>query len=598
MLKRVGAWLALTAPVCLLLPALSGDIEGSSDAIRLWSGLTLRLADGPLAPLSAMVVQAASWLPMGPVSWRVELAFLGVTGLASLALYATGKRLARHAGVGNDALAMLVGLAVASLALGNPIMLAATASGDGRTLAVLLFCVVMERVSFALSVGGEASGTSETSTEQCRSALGTVAFVVGLLLMEFPLWGALALPGLVLVWRAPTTTRTSGQHRGWVLMGGLGLAPGVYGALRWAPESGYGPGLTVPVLESEKILEGFLAMPAPWLCGLVFIGAGGTAWRLAKWDLWGPFLAWWAAAGTLVAAPGLPAEVRLQGLSLLVLATAPLVVLPVAHLIRIGRGQSSALGWAVVAGLCAVGAAQMHRFAGDRELRFRSRQDLLAESTVARLPPRSVVLLSSVQSRALLLAARVEAGLRPDLVLVDRARLRNYGYLRSVLSRTSALRSVLSTTLLDGTLSLPHLQSLAGVHGVALELLEADVPELFDGVRPSGLLYEVLAGGATGVDVRSRGAQRTAMFARLYRDLAQRTLAPETGLWFARQHRVNALHAMAMGQHGLARDALSNGARIQPADKRFADMQVYLADRAGATRLDIAPLIDFKRQEP
>lgn len=548
-------------------------------AERMAEGLWMTPALGPLSPLSMVLVQACTVLPLGPMGLRVSVAFSLVLALCALGVYRIALRLLRGIELVHDVVVVPLAVFVAWLTLGTTPLWSAGAATDTRAVPLCLGVFVLERLTNALSRGAL----------RPQSVLSGAAFLLGALCMEAPLWAAVvalaALPSLRVL--APQAL----ERRRAIVGLAIGLMLGVPVLVRASLGTGdYAPAWSLSV-DPLGLDPAALLAPFPFVLllggglGLVLaVREGGRALRACLPVAGLGFVAlvgvlFWPAGDGLLAL-FIPA---------LVLTCGALCVVPLGLLLRSKEGQPRPVEVLVVLSLCVLSFLHLQRSSA-RALTTRDfAADAWMEASLAALPSDALLLLSARENALLVRAAAGVAAPRPDLLVVATPAVERAAHVDRVLARQPALRPLVSTLLLEGTLSLPELQSLAGRVPLAMDLQQADVVRLSEALRPAVAFYEVLPGGVTQEDLRSGGEARAAVYERLYAEHLPRGPLRRHLLSV---HRTDALHAMALGGHNIAQASIGLGLLLAKDNADFMNLRRFLADHMDERRLDISELVD------
>ncbi len=276
-----------------------------------------------------------------------------------------------------------------------------------------------------------------------------------------------------------------------------------------------------------------------------------------------------------------------------------------------GVGTKASGPWArrlsmgVAAVVLVLGLAQTHNSAAKASLKGFTATDDLDDSLRRTLPPRAVVLAHAPQTVFLYWGGQGEDGLRPDVTLVPIPFVTYPGMADALVKRHPELRQVLSAHLLNGQLPHAELQTLAAQRPVLIEMDVRVPPSLYATMVPSGLYFQVLAGGATDTDERIAARQQRAHYRRLYERLDKRLathrlrtqrmepLTRDRLLW---HHFNDALYYMGFGDRSSARIALRMAKRLQPLAQPLDAMQAAVNDTEQKGPIDVTPFIQAIRQ--
>ena len=240
-------------------------------------------------------------------------------------------------------------------------------------------------------------------------------------------------------------------------------------------------------------------------------------------------------------------------------------------LLGIGKqGRPRLLAQVLAFSALLLGPAQVYRSADRASLARFHAPDAFDEELLRRLPSRGVVVAYDPQTIFRLYGAMAEEQVRPDVTMVPMAFLDYPGFAKTLDTAHPELRELLRGQLYFGKLAQPHLQSLAMQRPLLLELDLRIDPALFSTMVPHGLLYEVLADGATDSDVREALGEQAAAYRRLYDGVARNLSDAETRHRLLWRHFNDSLFFATTGHRDAARSSVQAALAINPLEQHAA----------------------------
>ncbi|MFW5920712.1 MAG: DUF2723 domain-containing protein, partial [Polyangiales bacterium] len=574
------------------------------------AAVSLGISHPPGHPLAALVGQAFTWIPLGPLSLRVALGSAFMVGLASGLLYAAIERTVAVAGVRWARMSVPLALSATWLVALSWGWWFQAVRPEVYALQAALVMLVVERVS-ALEARWPAADVRP---------LYVASFALGLALANHHFLALLTLPAM-----APTLARVARDVgvRSLLRCGGAvaaGLATYVYLPVRAAADPWLELGDPTTAerfvwVVSAETFQKSASGEAPQPLWERFADVGVHAVTDLHW------------ATPLVALAGLYALLRVPGSRRLGLLWGLLLAVFVAARSWLGfvRSNPDALGYLMPAygALAALGAAFVAgvlRFLGAADVtRARWIPTVLAVATLGvvawqiprsaersslasftatdafdtplrrELPPRAVVIAHAPQTIFRYWGGEAAEHIRPDVTLVPVPMLPYPGMTDGLVERDPALAPVLRGYFLEGELRLPDLQSLAAERPVLVELDPRVAPELHETLVPSDLYHEVLADGATEGDEQLGAESQWRAWRELYALLGPGPYEPGTRDRLLWTHFNHALYFASFGDRDDALRAVRMALRINPEERRVRALRRAL--KKGEGPIDVRPFL-------
>lgn len=256
---------------------------------------------------------------------------------------------------------------------------------------------------------------------------------------------------------------------------------------------------------------------------------------------------------------------------------------------RAGKESRSAIVIGLLAGL--FGLAQLRHGAEEASLASFHSTDDFDEPRVRALPTRAVVVSFLPQTIFRHWGTDAVDRTRPDVTLVPVPFLAYPGVADALRRREPDLRGVLGSFIVEGELRAPELQSLAARRPVEVEL-DVRVPlTLYDTLAPRGLFHEVVDGGATASDVREAAALRLETMGDLEAALGREVREPETTarlLWIL---YTDALYFGGVGALEPARVTVARALELAPASPELLGLRAALAAETRERPIDVRPFM-------
>ena len=204
------------------------------------------------------------------------------------------------------------------------------------------------------------------------------------------------------------------------------------------------------------------------------------------------------------------------------------------------------------------------------------------------LPPRSIVLVHNPQTIFRFWGGEAEENNRPDVTMIPLPLLTYPSLVDRFVRDEPELTPLLRSYVLDGTLSVPELQSLAALRPVYVEMDVRVTQDMMDLLVPEQLYHRVLTANTTDTD-EARAMHRHAT---LWGDLYQRIGRPiedHTRTQLIWRHYTDSLYFAAVGDTNAALRTVAAGLALNPHARELQMMQEALKAATPGERIDVTP---------
>ncbi|MBN1652697.1 MAG: DUF2723 domain-containing protein [Deltaproteobacteria bacterium] len=605
-IRRLFMALAISIPFLCYLATASAYGYWLDSREFIAASIGLGIAHPPGQPLTALVGRIFAMLPIGPLSLRIALASAAMASIASLALFCAIETTLRSMAVERRWVVLPMALGVSLFVTGSYGWWFQAVRPEVYALQAALTCVILERL-----VALEAAWP----TKDFRP-LVTSAFVLGLALANHHLLAILLLPVI-----APTLIRAM-RSRIWraytlaVVALLLGLSVYLYLPLRAAahPMPNLGEpvsierffwvvsaqafqkntGSGVPLSLSERHLD-VLALLFEDLHIYCIIALPGLYAMLRTSGVRRLGLIWMVVLCLSVVIRAYLGFVRsnpdAQGYLLPAYAAiGALFAAFFAALVKPQKGVDHAPGRgavAIAAVVVLLGLAQIYNHASKADLSGFTAIDDVDDLIRREAPAKSVILLHAPQTIFVAWGGEAEDCLRPDVTIVPVPFLTYPGMVDNLIAREPELRDLLRGYLLNGEFLQPELESLAAKRPLFVEMDVRVAPSLYQSMVPSGLNYEVIAGGATDADERIAAAAQNEIYKELYERIRTQRFEQNTKNFLLWRHFTDSLYYMGFGDRKSAKKALYLAKTLQATAKPLSEMEELLGNSDEKGPIDV-----------
>ncbi|MBW2402733.1 MAG: DUF2723 domain-containing protein [Deltaproteobacteria bacterium] len=562
----------------------------------------------PGHPLAAIVLGAANLAPIGALSFRVALVCALLGAVAAVALFFAFEHTLKVGGMIRDSLRFPLALAATWWVVGTQAWWFQAVRPEVYALQAALLCIAMERL-LRVSLSGPNGDVRP---------LYHAALALGLALSNHHYLAVLAVvPSL---WLLVGVWRTSGWRPFAWSAGFLsaGLVTYLYLPLRALREpflnlgnpSTAGRFLWVVTAEAfQKSLS--LDAVAPFgerfsdvllvtgedLHVLTLVAALLGAYFMLRvrasrkfgffWlTVWAAFALGRAVLGFVSGNPDALAYLMLSYAALAILAVFAIGVL----LSALAEALPNRPRLAPVLGaiLALMASSQFVRSSGASSLADFVDTDVFDDGLRRSLPPRSVVLVHNPQTIFRFWGGEAEENNRPDVTMIPLPLLTYPSLVDRFVTDEPELTPLLRSYVLDGTLSVPELQSLAALRPVYVEMDVRVTQDMMDLLVPEQLYHRVLTANTTDTDE----ARAMHTHATLWGDLYQRIGRPienHTRTQLIWRHYTDSLYFAAVGDTNAALRTVAAGLVLNPHARELQMMQEALKAATPGEPIDVTP---------
>lgn len=577
------------------------------------AAVDLDIAHPPGHPLAALLGRLFAYLPFGPIPFRVALTQAACAAIATGFFVRAFDTTVRALGVLDGRVSLALAVAGAWLFAGSPGVWLQAVRPEVYALQTMLLAIALERI-----VHLEASWPTHDIKPLYVASL---AFGLGLANHHF--MGLLVLPAF-----APTLARVFRARGGRsLLLAGLAVGIGLLAYAYLPVRASTSPPIdlghptsfdrffwvvsarayqSTHAIESDPLAIRMIDVVVQLaenlhILPLLLSLAGGYAIartpgaRRIGW-VWGAtFVVGMLGRGWLGFVRGNPDAVGYLGP--VIASGAALVTAFVGAVVSL-VGQPAKVNAPVprsVVALCLValllGLAQLRYGATHASLaRFHATDDF-DELRHRSVPTRAVLALTVPQTVFRHWGIDASDRVRPDISLFPRPFLTYPGVAEAIAARHPHLTSLTRSTLVEGEMLAPELQSLAARRPVMVEMDVVVGLDLFDTLAPRGALYEVVDGGASARDVIEAAAGRHASLEALTLALGSNLDDRETQAQLLWVHYGDALYFAQMGALGPARISTERALALSPASRELLALRAALlaSPEDAHTPIDVRP---------
>ncbi len=562
----------------------------------------------PGHPLAAIVLGAAHLAPIGALSFRIALVCALLGALAAVALCFAFESTLKVGGVIRESLRFPLALAATWWVVGTQAWWFQAVRPEVYALQAALLCIAMERL-LRVSLSGP---------EGDVRPLYQSALALGLALANHHYLAALAVvPSL---WLLVGIWRTWGwRPLAWSAgFAGTGLLAYLYlplralrepflnlgdpsspGRLLWvvtaqafqksvSPDAGVPFGdrfATVLITTGEQLHIATLLVA---LLGAYFMlrVKSSRKYGLFWLTLWLVYTLGRAAMGFVRGNPDALAYFMLSYASLALLAVFAVGVLLSALAEAVPSRPTLAPALATVLALAA--SFQFVRSSESSTLANFVDTDVFDDGLRRSLPPRSVVLAHNPQTIFRFWGGEAEEQNRPDVTMIPLPLLTYPKLVDRLLRNEPELTPLLRSYVLDGTLSVAELQSLAALRPVYVEMDVRVTQDMMELLVPEHLYHRVLTADMTETDE----ARAMHSHAALWGDLYQRIKHPiqeHTKTQLLWRHYTDSLYFAGVGDTNAALRTVGAGLVLNPHARELLLMQDALKAATPGEPVDVTP---------
>lgn len=600
---RLPSALAGLVPLLVYLLTASGHGFWLDSAEFTAAALELDIAHPPGHPLFCLWSLPFTWLPVGPLPFRVALAGAVAAALALACTHVAIARSLQKLGLTNVHAQGLLALAACWTLAGAYGFWFQAVRAEVYALEAMLVCCALERIS-AIEY--------DAAMPDPRPFYGA-CLALGFGLANHHLIAVLALPPLGYALLRLLRAHGARVLLGSLVAGALGLVCYLYLPLRaatlppmdlghpvrWADFAWVvraqvyarhiGTGALQPLDERFAdlvilLIENF----TPFVLPLALLGAYALLRTRATWPL--SYL-WLSTALISLCGRAFLNPVRdnpdvlgymMPGFAALLALAAVGVAAPFT---AAREGASRAVLLSACGLLALLGLGQFVREADRASLRSFHASDDFDDLRRRALPTRALVVWTTPDAAFRHWEGEAVEQLRADVTMLPLPFL-GYGSTEQViLARAPTLAPLLESYARDGRLSVARLQELARERPVYVELDTAAALPLLPFVVPDGLLYRVLPQKPSARDLQDASVARRRTDLQLHTRVDRDAREPETRRQLLWTHYIEALYFAWHGALPQAREATSAGLALAPQTRELLLLDEALRSATGALEL-------------
>ncbi|NOQ84333.1 MAG: DUF2723 domain-containing protein [Myxococcales bacterium] len=562
----------------------------------------------PGHPLASIVLGAANLAPIGALSFRVALVCALLGAVAAVALFFAFEHTLKVGGMIRDSLRFPLALAATWWVVGTQAWWFQAVRPEVYALQAALLCIAMERL-LRVSLSGPNGDVRP---------LYHAALALGLALSNHHYLAVLAVvPSLWLlvgVWRTwgwrPFAWSAGFLSAGLVTYLYLPLRalqepflnlgnPSTAGRFLWvvtaeAFQKSLSPDAVAPFGErfSDVLLvtgeDLHVVTLVAALLGAYFMlrVRASRKFGLFWLTVWAAFALGRAVLGFVSGNPDALAYLMLSYAALAILAVFAIGVLlsALAEALPNRPRLAPALG----AILALMASSQFVRSSGASSLADFVDTDVFDDGLRRSLPPRSIVLVHNPQTIFRFWGGEAEENNRPDVTMIPLPLLTYPSLVDRFVTDEPELTPLLRSYVLDGSLSVPELQSLAALRPVYVEMDVRVTQDMMDLLVPEQLYHRVLTANTTDTDE----ARAMHTHATLWGDLYQRIGRPienHTRTQLIWRHYTDSLYFAAVGDTNAALRTVAAGLALNPHARELQMMQEALKAATPGEPIDVTP---------
>jgi len=602
------ALLAGIPPLVVYVSTASGYAHWFDSGEFVAAAADFGIAHPPGQPLAAIVLGAANLAPIGALAFRVALVCALLGAVAAVALFFAFDHTLKAGAVIRDSLRLPLALAATWWVVGTPAWWFQAVRPEVYALQAALLCIAMERL-LRVSLSGP---------DGDARPLYHAALALGLALANHPYIALLAIvPSL---WLLPSTWRIWGWRpfawaAGFLSAGLLTYLylplralrapflnlgdPSTLGRFLWvvtaeAFQKSLSPGVVAPfgkrfadvlVISAEDL---HIATFVVALLGAYFMLRLRTTRKYGVFwlSLWLVYTLGRAVLGFVRGNPDAMAYFMLSYASLAVFAVFAAGILLSALAEAMPSKPRLAPALAVIIALAA--SSQFVLSSKASSLAHFIDTDVFDDGLRRALAPHALVLVHNPQTIFRYWGGEAEELNRPDVTMIPLPLLPYPKLVDRFVKNVPELKPLLRSYVLDGTLSVAELQSLAAFQPVYIEM-DVRVPqEMMKVLVPEQLYYRVLTADVTHAEearaVQAHAALWTALYERIGHPIEEYTKTQL--LW---RHYADSLYFAGVGDTTAALGTVAAGLALNPHARQLRMLRDALRQASPGERIDIAP---------
>ncbi len=602
------AVLAGVPPLFVYISTASGYAHWLDGGEFVAAAADFGISHPPGHPLASIVLGAANLLPVGALSFRVALICSLLGAIASVALCFAFETTLRVGDLIRESLRFPLALAGTWWVVGSQAWWFQSVRPEVYALQAALLCIALERLLRASLAGPDAD----------VRPLYQGALALGLALANHHYLAVLAI--VPSVWLLVGIWRTRGwQPLAWSAgFAGAGLLTYVYLPLRalrepflnlgdpstpgrfaWvvtaqAFQKSLSPDAVVPFRDrfSDVLLvtgeDLHIATLLVALLGAYFMLRVSSVRKYGLFwlTIWVVYAVGRAALGFIRGNPDALAYLMLSYAALAIFAVFAIGVLltAFAEAVPTKPRLAPALG-----ALLAVAALfQFVRSSEASSLASFTDTDVFDDGLRRALPSRSVVLVHNPQTIFRFWGGEAEEQNRPDVTMIPLPLLTYPGLVDRFVQDEPELLPLLRSYMLDGSLSVAELQSLAALRPVYVEMDVRVTRDMMDLLVPEHLYHRVLTADTTDADEARAMHSHATLWGDIYQRIG-RPIEEHTRTQLLWRHYADSLYFAGVGDTNAAFRTVAAGLALNPHARELQMMQDALEEATPGEPIDVAP---------
>ena len=204
------------------------------------------------------------------------------------------------------------------------------------------------------------------------------------------------------------------------------------------------------------------------------------------------------------------------------------------------------------------------------------------------LPSRSIVLVHNPQTIFRYWGGEAEEQNRPDVTMIPLPLLTYPGLVDRLVTNEPELTPLLRSYMLDGTLSVAELQSLAALRPVYVEMDVRVTRDTMELLVPEHLYHRVLTADTTDTDEARAMHTHATHWGHLYQRIGQ-PIEEHTKTQLLWRHYADSLYFAGVGDTNAALRTVAAGLALNPHAQELLLMQDALKDAPQGEPIDVTP---------
>jgi hypothetical protein len=204
------------------------------------------------------------------------------------------------------------------------------------------------------------------------------------------------------------------------------------------------------------------------------------------------------------------------------------------------------------------------------------------------LPPRSIVLVHNPQTIFRFWGGEAEEQNRPDVTMIPLPLLTYPNLVKRYVTNEPELTPLLRSYVLDGTLSVAELQSLAALRPVYVEMDVRVTRDMMELLVPEHLYHRVLTANTTDTDEARAMLSHATLWGDLYQRIGQ-PIEEYTSTQLLWRHYADSLYFAGVGDINAALRTVAAGLALNPHAAELQMMRDALKDATPGEPLDVTP---------